>query len=110
MFYRSLTRVDESLKIKFDKPDLPMYYEVMQKRSSKKGLDINLLAKYITDEAAGQEVINKAAKESKNPAAVFLGHLGGLKGGKARAAKLSVERRVEIAKKAAQFRWKKKTE
>ncbi|GAI04774.1 unnamed protein product, partial [marine sediment metagenome] len=36
-----------------------------------------------------------------------LGHLGGLKGGKARAARLTPERRVEIAKKAALARWSK---
>jgi hypothetical protein len=42
----------------------------------------------------------------KNPAAVALGRLGGLKGGKARMAKLSARRRTEIAKKAANARWK----
>jgi len=41
----------------------------------------------------------------KNPAAVALGRLGGLKGGKARAEKLSARRRAEIAKKAARARW-----
>lgn len=41
----------------------------------------------------------------KNPAAVALGRLGGLKGGKARAAKLSKRRRTEIAKRAARARW-----
>lgn len=45
---------------------------------------------------------------AKNPAAVALGRLGGKKGGKARAAKLSAERRVEIARKAAQARWSKR--
>ena len=44
----------------------------------------------------------------KNPAAVALGRLGGLKGGKARAEKLSKERRSEIATKAAEARWDKK--
>jgi hypothetical protein len=42
----------------------------------------------------------------KNPAAVALGRLGGLKGGKARAESLSAKRRSEIAKKAAASRWK----
>ena len=46
--------------------------------------------------------------EEKNPAAVELGRLGGRKGGKARAEKLSPERRTEIAKKAAEARWAKK--
>ena len=45
--------------------------------------------------------------QGKNPAAVELGRLGGLKGGKARAAKLSPEQRSEIAKKAARVRWKR---
>jgi len=43
----------------------------------------------------------------KNPAAVALGRLGGMKGGKARAAKLTAKKRSEIAKKAAAARWKK---
>jgi hypothetical protein len=43
----------------------------------------------------------------KNPAAVSLGRLGGLKGGKARAAKLSAKKRSAIAKKAARARWRK---
>lgn len=41
----------------------------------------------------------------KNPAAVALGRQGGLKGGKARAAKLSAAERTSIARKAAQARW-----
>ncbi len=47
-------------------------------------------------------------KKKKNPAAVALGRLGGLKGGKARAAKLSPERRSEIARNAIKARWDKK--
>ncbi len=43
----------------------------------------------------------------KNPAAVALGRLGGLKGGAARANSLSPRRRREIAKKAAEARWAK---
>ncbi|MGD0854662.1 MAG: hypothetical protein ABSA18_02515 [Dehalococcoidia bacterium] len=46
--------------------------------------------------------------EGKNPNAVALGRLGGLKGGKARAEKLSPEKRKEIAQKAARKRWEKK--
>ncbi|HYD88421.1 MAG TPA: hypothetical protein VEA80_13175 [Vitreimonas sp.] len=45
--------------------------------------------------------------KEKNPAAVALGRLGGLKGGKARAKALSKKRRSEIAKKAAAKRWEK---
>ncbi len=46
--------------------------------------------------------------KKKNPAAVELGRLGGLKGGPARAQKLTAKRRREIAKKAALTRWSKK--
>jgi hypothetical protein len=46
--------------------------------------------------------------EEKNPAAVELGRRGGLKGGKARAAKMTQEERTESARKAAKARWAKK--
>ncbi len=52
--------------------------------------------------------VAKGDDPRKNPAAVALGRLGGLKGGKARSAKLSPEKRQEIAKAAAAARWKKK--
>ena len=81
-----------------------MYTVFMPKRSSKKKMDTNQLAAYITEQATG-ELLSKAVDEGKNPAAVLLGRLGGLKGGKARAAKLSAKRRKEIAKKAAETRW-----
>lgn len=48
------------------------------------------------------------AEVKKNPAAVALGKLGGLKGGAARASKLSQEQRTEIARKAAMARWANK--
>jgi hypothetical protein len=47
------------------------------------------------------------ANEGKNPAAVALGRLGGLKGGKARAEKLGAERLSQSASKAARARWEK---
>jgi hypothetical protein len=47
------------------------------------------------------------AQPVKNPAAVALGRLGGLKGGKARAKKLTAAERKESARKAALARWKK---
>ena len=46
-------------------------------------------------------------KKAKNPNAVALGRLGGLKGGKARIAQLSPEERQELARKAVQARWAK---
>lgn len=51
-------------------------------------------------------IVGKATEEDKNPAAVALGRLGGLKGGPARAAKLSAKKRKEIATRAAKSRWK----
>jgi len=81
----------------------------MPKRSSnKKARDINTLASQIVSQATGEDVPKPQVETSKkNPFAVELGRLGGLKGGKARAEKLSPEQRSEIAKKAAQARWKK---
>ena len=71
--------------------------------------DPNEAAKSVLDSViASGEGDNNEAKPEKNPAAVALGRLGGLKGGKARAKKLSPERRSEIARKAAQARYKKK--
>lgn len=73
----------------------------------KRPRDPNQLAKLIADIATG-EAKDKNPDEGKNPAAVALGRLGGLKGGKARAKSLSAKKRKEIAKKAAKSRWKKK--
>ncbi len=84
----------------------------MQKRSSKEKTDVNRLAKLIVDQATteDEQLRAKALQEGKNPAAVSLGRLGGLKGGKARAASLSAEQRSEIAQKAAKSRWSKNGE
>jgi hypothetical protein len=75
----------------------------MPKRSSIK--DEAQLAKSIVDELTADE---PEPQPEKNPAAVALGRLGGLKGGQARAEKLSAKRRSEIAKEAAAKRWEKK--
>jgi hypothetical protein len=73
----------------------------MAKRS-KKPADLNRLAAAIVGDATDEEAHHGDNGQS---AAVPAGRNGGLKGGPARAAKLSPERRVEIAKKAAQARW-----
>lgn len=73
----------------------------MRKRSSK--TDINQTAASIVARASAS-VANEPPRE-KNPAAVALGKLGGLKGGNARAAALNPARRKEIARKAAEKRW-----
>lgn len=77
----------------------------MAKKTTRK-LDMNQLAKAITDIATRETNKDAKVEPVKNPAAVALGRLGGLKGGKARAAKLSPKKRSEIAKKAAKARWK----
>jgi len=75
----------------------------MPKRSSKKPhADPNRAAAAIVAAATG------GRDEGKNPAAVALGRLGGLKGGKARAKSLSAKERRRIAKDAAEARWGKK--
>jgi len=78
----------------------------MPDRSRKRPRDPNELARQIVDEATG-EAPPFDPDEGKNPAAVALGRKGGLKGGKARAAKMSPEQRSEAARKAAQARWRK---
>ncbi len=72
----------------------------------KRPRDVNSLARQIVDEATGEHTPEPEAN-GKDPAAVALGRKGGLKGGKARAEKLSAKRRSEIAKKAATTRWAK---
>lgn len=72
---------------------------------SKRPRDTNRLAKRIVDISTGE--IEESPEESgKDPNAVALGRKGGLKGGKARADKLTAEERSEIAKKAAAARWR----
>ena len=61
------------------------------------------LGKLIGDIATGQ--VKDRVEDGKNPAAVELGRLGGLKGGKAQAEKLSPERRMEIAQNARKARY-----
>jgi hypothetical protein len=79
----------------------------MPDRSSKRHRDANQLAKLIVDQATGAAPIENKDNDGKNPAAVALGRLGGMKGGKARARALTKKRRVEIARKAAKKRWHK---
>jgi hypothetical protein len=57
----------------------------------------------------GRLLTGEPSKKRKNPSAVLLGRLGGLKGGKARADKLTMQERRESAKIAAKARWGKKS-
>ena len=81
-------------------------------RKKKREHDFSVTAYRVVQEATGQiepepEEAEPELAEGKNPHAVALGRLGGLKGGKARAAKMTPEQRREIAKKAALARWNK---
>lgn len=83
----------------------------MQKRSSKdKKPDLNELARSIVDQTTNSQPQNKTNQKVKNPAAVELGRLGGLRGGKARAEKLSKKRLKQIAQNAAKKRWGNKNQ
>jgi hypothetical protein len=83
----------------------------MPDRSRKKRpADLNRLAfSIVADATADEDEQETDPYEGKNPAAVELGRQGGLKGGKARAEKLTPEQRSEIARKAARARWERKT-
>jgi hypothetical protein len=81
----------------------------MPKRPSK-DRDFAVVARSVVERAIGQHLDGTplpAPGEGKNPNAVALGRLGGSKGGKARAKKLSAKRRKEIARLAASSRWEK---
>lgn len=88
----------------------------MAKRSSKKTEhDFAVTAFSVVQQATGQVMEDQGTPESepedtegKNPHAVALGRLGGKKGGKARANKLTPKRRSEIARQAAMARWSKR--
>ncbi|MGH7490203.1 MAG: histone H1 [bacterium] len=66
--------------------------------------DPNQLAKAIVDFATGQREPDPAPRQ-KNPAAVELGRMGGLVGGKARAESMTPAERTDSARKAALARW-----
>jgi hypothetical protein len=72
----------------------------------KRPRDLNQWAKHMVDLLTGSAQ-EPDSYEGKDAAAVNLGRRGGLKGGKARAAKKTPERRAEIARKAAKARWGK---
>jgi hypothetical protein len=76
-------------------------YALVMRKGSSKSSELNRLAASIVQDAMSEPV------PEKNPAAVALGRLGGLKGGPARAASLSAAKRKQIAKKAAEARWRK---
>jgi hypothetical protein len=76
-------------------------------KKAKMPRDVNQRAKATLDLITGEAGFEP--EPEKDPRAVELGRLGGLKGGAARAKKLSPERRIEIAKRAAQARWQSRS-
>lgn len=85
----------------------------MPRRSSKpKDHDFVTVARSVVEKSIGEKLTGGPLDKEpeKNPHAVALGRLGGQKGGKARAVRLSARKRTAIAKKAAAARWAAKTE
>ncbi len=78
----------------------------MEKKRTKP-TDIDVIAFNIARAINKESEAREEPVKEKNPAAVALGRLGGLTGGKARAESLSAKKRKEIAQKAAQKRWLK---
>jgi hypothetical protein len=78
----------------------------MAEKRVKRPRDPVQLAKLIGDIATAQ--LDDKIEDGKNSAAVELGRMGGLKGGKSRAKSLSAEERSRLAKQAALARWRKK--
>jgi len=80
----------------------------MAKRPAAKR-DFMQVARGIVEQAIGEQMdgspLPQAAPDTRNPHAVALGSIGGKKGGKARAKKLSAAKRKAIAKRAARSRW-----
>jgi hypothetical protein len=72
---------------------------------TRKPRDLNQLPAAIVESATSDEP-RPGPDEGKDPAAVSLGRRGGLKGGKARAEKLTAQERSEAARHAAQKRWR----
>lgn len=78
----------------------------MPKRPRKLPRDPNARAFQIVRLATGQT--KPESEPEKNPHAVALGRMGGVKGGKARAAAMTKKQRAESARRAAKARWSKK--
>jgi hypothetical protein len=87
----------------------------MPTRSSK-DRDFTTVARRVVEQAIGEHLDGTPLEEvssepkTKNPHAVALGRMGGQKGGKARAERLSAQRRSQIARKAALKRWEVENE
>jgi len=78
----------------------------MRKRSRKQEPEINQIAVRIVKDSTGEPDLSN--EDARKALAQALGRLGGLKGGKARAAKMTDAERRESASIAARARWAKK--
>ena len=78
----------------------------MPDHPGKRPRDVNVLARQLVGEAVG-EVPRYDPGEGKDAGLVARGRLGGLKGGRARAAKMTPQERSEAARRAARARWDK---
>lgn len=75
-----------------------------------KDRDFTSIARSVVERAIGEHLNGTPLEDpnaGKDIKAVHRGRLGGLKGGKARAGKLSARQRTRIAKRAAKARWGK---
>lgn len=80
----------------------------MVKRPSRPKRDFMQVAREVVERAIGEHIDGtplETPEDQRNPHAVALGSVGGKKGGKARAAKLTKEQRHGIAVHAAKARW-----
>jgi hypothetical protein len=93
-------------------PPFSCHDHIVPSRSSKpKDHDFATVARNVVQQAIGERLDGSPLPDpnaGKNPAAVALGKLGGAKGGRARADKLTAEQRTDIARTAASARWKKR--
>ena len=78
----------------------------MPDRSRKRPTDLNALTASTVADSTDEDK-PEPVDDGRDPAAVALGRKGGLKGGRARAEKLTAEQRSAIARSAAQSRWSK---
>lgn len=87
---------------------ISVVYSATMPDRSRRPRDVNALAKQLVDELTSEGTLSVDPDAAKNPAAVELGRRGGLRGGHARAARMTPEERSEAARKAAIARWAKK--
>lgn len=89
---------------------LDSWHHCIVPKETGKPRDFFAIARRVVEQAIGEQMDGTPLEDpdaGKNPAAVALGKLGGAKGGRARAAKLSPAKRKQIARKAARKRWGK---